>query len=125
MVTVMNGQIVILYNPQVVAMAGPILTAFFEAHEYGHVCLNHVQMQMFFGNPFNRQWMSQNHELQADSFATQLLARRSNQQSIVAAAQWFSMQYPSPHQMLMGTHPPGPVRAQNIVATAKSMGVPI
>lgn len=121
-----NG-LVILYNPQVVVAVGPFLSAFFEAHEYGHACLNHVTAQFYIhtNNPYARAWMSQTMELQADAFATDAMIQRGNITAIQHAAAWFSQQLPNPHTMLLSTHPPGIVRAQNIRQQAHIRGVQI
>ena len=42
--THINGQIVIIYNPDYCNMLGPLVCSFFRAHEYGHVNLGHVLM---------------------------------------------------------------------------------
>ncbi|MDH3348637.1 MAG: hypothetical protein OEM02_11145 [Desulfobulbaceae bacterium] len=40
--THMNGQIVIVYNPNYCNILGPLVCNFFRAHEYGHVNLGHI-----------------------------------------------------------------------------------
>jgi hypothetical protein len=114
-----NGP-VIIYNPNVIAQVGPVLTAFFRAHEYCHISLNHIQQQYFLSNPYNRSWISQALEMQADSCATEYLLSQGNIISVRAAAQWFYGQGPI---QLVPSHPPGVARANNIVNIAKSLGV--
>ncbi len=106
--------LLIYYNPYVVQQVGPLISAFFKAHEYGHVCLGHVQQQLFNANPFNRQWMSLQHEFQADCYAARQL-RNSNPAAVRAAIAWFRGQGPI---QMVPTHPPGTARAQNIAACA-------
>lgn len=40
--TMLNGQVVIVWNPIVCQQIGPLVCGFFRAHEYGHVNLGHV-----------------------------------------------------------------------------------
>ena len=114
-----NGP-VIIYNPNVTAQVGPVLTAFFYAHEYCHIDLNHIQKTYFLSNPYNKSWLSQTLELQADACATQRLISQGNILSVRAAAQWFYGQGPV---QMVPSHPPGQVRASNIVNVASSLGV--
>lgn len=113
-----NGP-VIIYNPQVTSQVGPILTAFFRAHEYCHVTLNHIQQEYFLSNPYNREWLSETLELQADACATQFLLSNGNINSVRAAIQWFYGQGPI---QLVPSHPPGQARAINIINAARNMG---
>lgn len=99
----------IYFNPMVVQMSGPFLAAFFHAHEYGHICLNHVQA--IAADPWIQSWVSPQLELAADCYATRFL-RAINPQAVQAAYQYFLTQGPVPQRP---THPAGTVRAQNIV----------
>jgi len=114
-----NGP-VIIYNPVIASQIGPALNAFFKTHEYCHINLNHIQQQFFLSNPYNRSWMSQTHEIQADACATQYLLSQGNVIAVRAAAQWFYGQGPI---QTVPTHPPGQARAINIVNVASSLGV--
>ncbi len=114
-----NGP-VIIYDPIVIDQVGPVLTAFFRSREYCHVARNHIQQQFFLGNPFNKAWISQGLELDADSCATATLLAQGNIASVRAAFLWFHGQGPIQH---VPSHPPGQARANNIANTAKSMGV--
>ncbi len=114
-----NGP-VIIYNPQVTATVGPFLTAFFRAHEYCHISLSHIQRQYFQSNPYNRSWMSQTHELEADACATQYLLSQGNIVSVNMAVMWFFGQGPI---QSVPSHPPGQARAMNIVNVARSLGI--
>jgi hypothetical protein len=100
---------VIFYNPVVVQQAGPLLNAFFRAHEYAHVCLGHVQ-QLLGANPLVQAWLSPQLELQADCAAAKSL-RGLNPQALQAAIQLFTSQGPIQQRP---THPAGTIRAQNI-----------
>lgn len=42
--TILNGQVVIVYNPGYCQQLGPLVCNFFRAHEYGHVNLGHPIM---------------------------------------------------------------------------------
>lgn len=114
-----NGPIVI-YNPNIVNMAGPYISAFFYAHEYCHIQLDHIRRKYFESNQFNMAWVSQKHESEADSCATQNLLNQRNITAVRAAAQWFYGQGYIPQ---VASHPPGAARADNIVSTARRMGV--
>lgn len=111
---------VIIYNPNIVSMAGPYITAFFYAHEYCHIQLDHIRRRYFESNPYNMAWVSQRHESEADSCATQNLLNQGNINAVRAAAQWFYGQGYIPQ---VASHPPGAARADNIVRTARGMGV--
>lgn len=113
-----NGP-VIIYNPMVTSQVGPVLTAFFQAHEYCHITLDHIQQQYFLSNPFNRAWLSQALELEADTGATQSLLSQGNTMSVRMAVQWFHGQGPI---QLVPSHPPGQARAMNILNTARNLG---
>lgn len=118
-----NGQfyngLVIYYNPLTCQHVGPNLSAFFRAHEYGHIELHHLQKKTFQKNPFTRHWMTRRYELEADSFATKLLLSHGNIQGVKAAINWFYGRGPIQY---VPTHPPGTARANNIISTARSLG---
>lgn len=105
-----NGPI-IYYNPVVCRQVGPYLSAFFHAHEYGHVHLNHIQRRFFESNPFSRLWMTQHYELEADAYAARSLLAEGNMVAVRQAIQWFYGQGPI---QFVPTHPPGLARAQNL-----------
>eukprot|EP00494_Astrolonche_serrata_P016745 UN16916 len=94
---------VVIYNPNIVNMAGPHISAFFYTHEYCHIQLDHIRRRYFEGNPFNMAWVSQRHETEADSCATQNLLRQRNILAVKAAAQWFRGQGYIPQ---VASHPP-------------------
>ena len=43
--TVVNGKVVILYNPTHCKTLGPLVCSSIRAHEYGHVRLGHLEKQ--------------------------------------------------------------------------------
>jgi hypothetical protein len=80
---------VISYNPVLVEQAGPALAAFFRAHEYGHVELNHIQREFFQANAYNRAWIRKDYEREADCYAARIL-RESFPEAIPAAIGFFN-----------------------------------
>lgn len=114
-----NGPIII-YNPNIVNMAGPYISAFFYAHEHCHIYLQHIQRRFYESNPFNNSWISQSFETEADSCATESLINQGNIYAVKAAAQWFYGQGYIPQ---VASHPPGAARADNIISMARKMGV--
>lgn len=62
---------VIYYNPTLVQKAGPFLSEFFRAHEYGHHLLGHVQRVLLDPSLRHQPFVRQSLELEADCFATQ------------------------------------------------------
>lgn len=111
---------VIYYDPAVVAQAGPVLSEFFRAHEYGHHALNHITRQMWEANPFTYTWVRQMHELEADAWAARTLASRGNTASVNAAYQLF---YSQGNHRASLNHPTGFQRAAAI-QQAIGAGVP-
>lgn len=111
---------IILYNPIMAQRLPYELNQFFQAHEYGHVCLDHIADYMFNQNPYNAAWRSQARELEADAFATETMIDRSNLRAVELAILYFSGQGPF---QLVPTHPPGQVRARNIARVAGDLGV--
>jgi len=81
------GEPVIYYNPYIVQKVGPLISQFFRAHEYGHHALNHIRREWFEGNPYNRTWLRQNYEKEADCFA----ARNVPPAVAGAAIQFFAL----------------------------------
>lgn len=76
MVRVINGQPVIVYNPQACQQAGPLLCGFYRAHEYCHIQLGH---------PIRQMW-PQAQEFEADCCA----AKSVSNAEYASAFQWFA-----------------------------------
>ncbi len=96
---------VIYYNPVVVQQAGPLVSAFFRAHEYGHIYLGHVDRLLQARDPYTRLMLGRQAEIEADQYAARQLA---DQPAVVQAAVAFFT-----HSGNGGdhTHLPGPQRA--------------
>lgn len=60
---------VIYYNPGLCQRVGPLICEFFRAHEYGHHARGHIYREMFNANPYNRAWVRQEYEKEADCWA--------------------------------------------------------
>lgn len=99
---------VIYFNPMITQQLGPFVTEFFRAHEYGHHRLGHIQREFFDANPYNRAWVRQHYEKEADCFA----AKNISPQALQAAVQFFVLaQGPNRPDWY---HPTGYERAQVI-----------
>ena len=81
---------VIFYEPDLLARIGPSLSTFFLKHEYAHVCLGHVRHEMVTVDPYNRSWLSDAQELQADCLAAKTLQAQGNTKAILAAIEYFT-----------------------------------
>jgi Zn-dependent protease with chaperone function len=106
-----RGRPVIYYNPTLMQRLGPQLAAFFMAHEYGHVAYGHgggalTQPRDDISNLRQRQ------ELEADCYATQLLAQ-NNSAAVEAALKFFARMGPFRFDNL---HPSGSQRAAKILS---------
>jgi hypothetical protein len=100
---------VIYYNPRTAAKVGPLVAAFFRAHEYAHIYLGHVTRLTFARDRYSRLWMSREGEIEADEYATRYFARH-DPSVVEATIEWLS-EVPNPGD---STHLPGPVRARKI-----------
>jgi hypothetical protein len=105
------GRPVIYYNPVLMQRIGPQLTAFFMAHEYGHVAYGHSGAALTLGGD-DAGVRRQRQELEADCYATETLAER-NPESVAAALQFFTRLGPFRFDNL---HPTGAQRAAKILA---------
>lgn len=106
-----RGRPVIYYNPTLLQRVGPELAAFFLAHEYGHVAYGHAGGAL--SEPRDN-WsaLRQKQELEADCYATQILAD-DNRPAVEAALQFFGRMGPFRFDNL---HPSGGQRAAKILA---------
>jgi hypothetical protein len=103
---------IIYYNPAYLQRMGPQLTAFFLAHEYGHLALRHTRAHALAGNrkAFNAKLQEQ--ELAADCYAAARLAR-DNPSAIEATINFFTRMGPFSYD---AAHPSGSQRAAKILS---------
>jgi hypothetical protein len=103
---------VIYYNPDYLQRLGPQLSAFFMAHEYGHLALHHTRAHALAGNrkAFNAKMQDQ--ELAADCYAAAKLGR-DNAPAIEAAVHFFTRMGPFRYDV---AHPSGSQRAAKILS---------
>lgn len=73
------GRPVIYYNPYFVAQVHPTIRRFFYLHEVGHHILGHLRREMFEANQWNRSWLRQNYEMEADCHAARNMSRQERQ----------------------------------------------
>lgn len=100
---------VIYYDPIAAARVGPAVTAFFRAHEYAHVQLQHVTRDMFARDPYSQLWMRREFEKEADREAAKYFARRNPSVNDAAVRYFETSGNPGD-----STHLPGPMRAELI-----------
>lgn len=104
---------VIYYNPAICQNIGPLICEFFRAHEYGHHFRGHIQRERFESNPYNRAWVRQQYEKEADCWA----AQNTHSEVSKAAVQFFAtMQGPTRPDWY---HPTGYERATVISQCAQ------
>lgn len=110
-----RGRPVIYYNPTLIQRVGPELADFFLAHEYGHIAYGHAGGAL--AEP-REDWsaLRQKQELEADCYATQILAEE-NRPAVEAALQFFGRMGPFRFDNL---HPSGSQRAAKILACLPS-----
>ncbi|WP_340074212.1 hypothetical protein [Leptobacterium sp. I13] len=102
---------VIYYNPNITNQVGPLVTAFFHAHEYGHHNLGHVTAQIINkNNPYVQIWLNSTAENAADAYAVRYHVQRGNKGVLQATYRRF-VNFPNNGD---ATHPPSTVRANNI-----------
>jgi hypothetical protein len=106
-----HGRPVIYYNPTLMQRVGPELADFFFAHEYGHIAYGHAGGAL--AEPRDElSTLRQRQELEADCYATEILAE-DNRPAVDAAIQFFSRMGQFRFDNL---HPSGSQRAAKILA---------
>ena len=106
-----RGRPVIYYNPTLMQRLGPHLADFFMAHEYGHVAYGHGGGAL--SQPRDDlSSLRQRQELEADCYATRLLAQ-NDRAAVEAALRFFTRMGPFRFDDL---HPSGSQRAAKILA---------
>jgi len=101
---------IIYYNPDYLQRLGPQLSAFFMAHEYGHISLKHTRANALAGKQRSFNARLQEQELAADCYAAAKLAG-DNPSAVVAAIHFFTRMGPFRYD---AAHPSGSQRAANI-----------
>jgi hypothetical protein len=110
-----RGRPIIYYNPTLIQRVGPLLADFFIAHEYGHVAYGHAGGAL--SEPrADLSNLRQRQELDADCYATRLLAE-DNRAAVEAALQFFTRMGPFRFDDL---HPSGSQRAAKILSCLPS-----
>jgi hypothetical protein len=109
---------VIFYNPDLLQQFGAELTAFFFAHERGHIQLHHSRARLQQTAPELRDSLSQEWELAADCLAARSL-ESSNPGAITAAVDFFIRMG---NQSYDREHPSGVRRAAWILACLSRLG---
>lgn len=117
LVTFVQGRPTIYYNPVLLDRLGPELTAFFIAHEYGHIHYGHTGGALVHDGELDA--VRQRLELQADCYATTYLAEH-DRASVDAALGFFLRMGPSRFDAY---HPTGSQRAAQILACLPEQAV--
>ena len=103
---------VIYYNPRIMARFGPELSAFFMAHERGHIALRHTRSAALRVDVAQRDLLLQLKELEADCYAARSLAD-VRPGAVHAAVKFFSQ---TGEGSFDSEHPSGARRAARILA---------
>jgi len=103
---------IIYYNPDYLQRLGPQLSAFFMAHEYGHISLRHTRAHALAGNRKTFNARLQEQELAADCYAAAKLAG-ANPSAVGAAIHYFTRMGPFRYD---AAHPSGSQRAAKILS---------
>jgi hypothetical protein len=106
-----HDRAIIYYNPTLLQTIGPELSDFFIAHEYGHARYGEAGAAL---TATSADWsaLRQRQELEADCYATQVLAER-NPEAVQSAIAFFRRMGPFRFDNL---HPSGAQRAAKILA---------
>jgi hypothetical protein len=103
---------IIYYNPDYLQRLGPELSAFFMAHEYGHITLRHTRAHARAGTRRSFKARLQEQELAADCYAAAKLAG-GNPSAVGAAIHFFTRMGPFRYD---AAHPSGSQRAAKIMS---------
>ncbi len=110
LVAYQNGRPGIYYNPTLLQRVGPQLSAFFIAHEYGHIHGGHTGGALLHDGELSV--LRQKQELDADCYAAAVLAEQ-NRDAVDAALRFFTRLGPFRHDSY---HPTGSQRAARILS---------
>jgi hypothetical protein len=110
LVTFELGRPIIYYNPTLMSRVGPHLSAFFFAHEYGHIHYGHTGGALFHEGELST--LRQRQELEADCYAAVLLAEQ-DRDAVDAALKFFARLGPLRFDTY---HPTGSQRAARILS---------
>jgi hypothetical protein len=110
LVAYQNGRPVIYYNPTILQRVGPQLSAFFIAHEYGHIHGGHTGGALLHEGELSA--LRQRQELDADCYAAAVLAEQ-DRDAVDAALRFFTRLGPLRHD---NYHPTGSQRAARILS---------
>ncbi len=103
---------IIYYNPTLMQKLGPLLSAFFMAHEYGHIVHHDTRANALSAGRSARDSLLQLRELEADCYAAMTLAA-SSRPAVDAAIRFFSRMGPFRYD---AEHPTGAQRASRILS---------
>jgi hypothetical protein len=109
---------VIFYNPALLQRVGPQLSAFFIAHEYGHIHGGHTGVALLHDGELSA--LRQKQELEADCYAAAVLAEQ-DRDAVDAALRFFSRLGPLRHD---NYHPTGSQRAARILSCLPAVEEP-
>lgn len=112
-----RGRPVIYYNPSLLQQFGPELSAFFLAHEYGHVRYGHTGAALI-ASDGDLSALRQRQELAADCYAVRALST-TEPDAVEAALRFFTRMGPFRFDVY---HPSGAQRAAKILACLPMSG---
>ena len=118
LVAYQNGRPVIFYNPALLQRVGPQLSAFFIAHEYGHIHGGHTGGALLHDGELST--LRQKQELEADCYAAAVLAEQ-DRDAVDAALRFFTRLGPLRHD---NYHPTGSQRAARILSCLPAVEEP-
>ena len=118
LVAYQNGRPVIYYNPTLLQRVGPQLSAFFIAHEYGHIHGGHTGGALLHDGELSA--LRQKQELDADCYAAAVLAEQ-DRDAVDAALRFFTRLGPFRHD---NYHPTGSQRAARILSCLPAVEQP-